>query len=1122
MAFIIHTPNVFEPFKVEKHIHEGGCTIREWLNIRYPDFEEFPTPTVCMVNGSYLLRKDWDREIQPDDIINFVSTPGYGLAAVVAILIIAVAVSVALSFLITPAINPGEQPASDPVFSLKGQQNSVRLGEPIESPYGRNRIYPSFASRPYFEYRNNDQFQFSVFCLGHGEYDIDTVQIGDTAATNFQEVIFEVVPPSKKVTIFPDNVFTSPEAGGQTLYGPNEPEYSSPGWVGPFSTNPVGTTATQLHVDIIFPKGVYRISDSGSTDNYTVRYQIQARRIDDDGNPLSSWEDMFTGLKTETFVSTRLSSSTDVDTFISWEWRRLTVTYTDRSPPFDPLGTVTNSYSDAVPSDDPTDREGTIKTRTEVVTNTNEYIEITASTLTPQRISHASDVTPGRYEVRVRRVSDKALKSRFGNDIIWDAMRTYLEGEQVYGNVTLLAARVKATNNLNERTQVRFNVICTRKLSIRESGGIWSEPQTTRSIVWAFVDVFRNVYGARIFDDTYFDWDALETLDALYESRNEHFDWIFRDPITVWDAARVIARAGRAVPILIGSLISMKRDEEQSIPVTLFNQDNIVRNSFKWDIKLWDLDEHDSVRIEYTDASTGYKQETVLCILPGGTGDNPKDIRLPGIQDRDHAYREGLYIYAQMLYLREQISFSTGLEGYIPAYGDLVAISFDVPRWGQGGYVVHAEQGAEDGWQLWLSEPPSWESEASHAIWLREKNGGLLGPLTAQETDDPRQVLVTITDSAEVDFLLGGENEPMLYVFGVASNVTKYARITRIDPVGSEVIRIEAVNDDPTIYTFDSLSAPALDLADTPPQAPDLPEIDELTITQISSPLRIVQIAWTSTFGAQYYVIQTSQDGNYWTDHGTTVRTAFQLQVPTGTLYVRVAAVNSGQGPWIESTISIKLLSELENHILWEALDWGVRWWEVLNAYGYEIKIYEVADSELVLRKTVEQAIDNRTFEYSYTDALADGIIVRRLVIEVDVLVESGETVVASGDPVDVEIINAIPPAPTSPQAVLDSIDSDGFIYLLSWTNPTEDDLIRVKVWLSPTPGFDPDVVSPTVDEIASAIGYLNVANQALVEIPMDSFGGHDEYHWRVAVFDVWGNEIETNITSEQTIAATT
>lgn len=1125
MAFIIEVPNAFEPLhNIKKHQHPGGVSIREWLRLTYPGFEEFEIPTVCIVNGEALLRKDWDRKIEDNDVVNFVAVP-LGIVTIITIILVAVSISISLYFALAAPGTPGELPASDPVFSTKGQQNQIRLGEPIEVSYGRNRIYPSFAARPYFQYQDNDQFQYALFCIGQGEYEIDQILIGETVIDNFQEVEYEIVRPAAKVTLFPTNVFTSPEAGGQTLFAPNEEEYSGDGFVGPFIANQAGTQTNEIQLDITLPKGIYSTSKKGGLTALSVSIDVQYREIDDAGAPLGDWEIPFIKKKTEVFVSennqeVRTFRGKVIERFNNWEWVRQSLEFTETESGDGPVGTVTNIYSDAIDSNDPTDREGVTWTRIEILPD-EDGIVIEGATTTPQRRTYVLSVPLSRYEVRIRRQDDKVISHRAGHDVVWEGMRAFIDVEPDFGLVTMLAVVIKATNNLNERTQSKFSVVCTRKIPIRESGGWILGPQTSRSIVWALVDVFRNFYGGRIVDDAFFDFDTLEELDDFYTTRGEYFDWIFRDPITVWEAAVTIARVGRAAPILVGSLITMKRDGPLEIPVAMFTPDNIVEGTFTWQVKLWDLDEFDSVRVEYTEASSGFKQETVVATLPDSdaTSDNPEDVRIVGIQDRNHAYREGLYLRATKKYLRENATFETGLEGYIPAFGDLIAVVHDVPRWGQSGYIVHAESIGGSDVQLYLSEPIAFDDSGTYQIYLRGNESQLLGPFTAFETSDPKQVI--IQPSGTIDFLLGGENEPMLFLFGVSGNITKYMKVVKIEPQGGERIKITAVNDEPIIHSFDSLEAPPLGSEIGPPEPPDLPEIEELILTQIDDILLIVQAAWTAAFGAQYYVVQSSEDGVNWTNQGTTTRTAVQLQVFPGDLWVRVAAVNNGQGPWIQAQTSVSHISGLDVTIPWTLLEWEISWGEVLDAVGFEVKVYDNTGSDPVLKKTLQQT--TRTFNYDFLDASDDDNVVREHLVTVDALFIDEDTglTVASGLPAQEDLTQTAPNLPPfNLSSTIDSVDSDEVFWELSWELPAIPDLVRIKVWVSETNGFDPEVEVPVLDETSSSIGPASLPTSTIVSLPFNSFGSIDNHYWRVAIFDPWGDEIDLNISAQQTIPA--
>ena len=147
------------------------------------------------VNGEWLLRKDWERIVVPGDVIEWHEMPQGGntsrsvLQAIQAIVSVYIAVNYgagwALLFSIaaTAVINvlvPLQQPdlclgsMSSPgsVYNGSTSANQARLGQPIPAIYGRHRIFPDYASQPYVEYRDNDQYFFALFCVGQGRYSL--------------------------------------------------------------------------------------------------------------------------------------------------------------------------------------------------------------------------------------------------------------------------------------------------------------------------------------------------------------------------------------------------------------------------------------------------------------------------------------------------------------------------------------------------------------------------------------------------------------------------------------------------------------------------------------------------------------------------------------------------------------------------------------------------------------------------------------------------------------------------------------------------------------------------------------------------------------------------------------
>ena len=613
-------------------------------------------PFICLLNGRPIMRKDWGRIVEHDDIVVFSVLPqgdGGKSDPLRMILMIAVAmfaqwaapqlapamglgsgefaiaavkagIGMIGSALVNALIPPPSPPtpaqsaqlaAPSPTYSLTAQGNAARLGAAIPVQYGRVKFFPDFASMPYTEYAGNEQYLYQLLCLGVGEYSVESINIEDTAISNFEEIEYQVVEPYTSPTLFPQNVITSAEVSGQEL--------TNAGYTGPFTANPSNTDALYLGFDVVTPRGIYYANDQGGLDSVSITVRFQAREIDDSGTPIGSW-----------------------------------VT----------LGTET----------------------------------ITGATTTPQRRSYRYSMTAGRYEVQATRTDVKQTGSRYGHEVVWASVRAYLKETRDFGNVTLLAMRMRATNNLSQQASRLINVVATRKIRTWDSTNGWSATATAnRSIAWAIADILSADYGGGLADSR-ISLAELETLDATWTARGDQFDGRFDGLMALWEGLQKIAQAGRARPYQQNSVVRVVRDEAVSIPVAFFSDRNIVRGSFSVEYMMPTEETADAVQVKYWDEDY-WQQRKVLSQLDGGTANNTTELDLFGVVDRDHAHREGLYVAAANKYRRKVISFTTEMEGFIPSLGDKIIVSHDMPQWGQSGELtaVGTLGGGVDDWSIW-------------------------------------------------------------------------------------------------------------------------------------------------------------------------------------------------------------------------------------------------------------------------------------------------------------------------------------------------------------------------------------------------------------------------------------
>ncbi len=884
-----------------------GGSIGAWVDTQEVDYRG--GPFAIMVIGkdgkSFPLRSEWDStEIQDDESMWVLPHVGdFGLTALIVSLVALVASVVIASMIKPPVI--GERQDADPVYSSRGQRNQNRRTSPIEDPYGRNRLWPSYAAAPYASYIGNNQILYQLFSLGHGEYDIEAIQIEDTAIDNFQEVEYEVIQPNGSVSLFPNNVVSSAAVVGLELLGPNEGLYPTTvsgdvnfpdsGWYGPFAANESNTEASQLQVDVIFPIGIYALtSRSGRQIPLGIDIIFEYRGIDSVGDPVGGGT-----------------------------WSTLKRDNAD--------------YNSA----------------------------------TPIRQTWSKDVPLGRYEVRARRTDDKSEETGWAHTIKWEGLRAFLPSVVNYGEVTLLAVKAQATNNLQGEATSKINVIATRKVPIYDSASAtWSAPTATRNPIWAFTNILKASYGGAM-DDVNIDLDFLSTEAALAATRGETFDWVFDSRVTLWEALKAPAGAMRAVPMLNGAIVTIIRDQLRTVPSQMFSPDTMVKGSFKLQKSLISNDTNDGLVVEYIDHVT-WKSETVDCFLPGDTGINPKRLNLKGVTDRTRAFRFGMYQRSVDRYENSQTRFQTGLEGMLATYGDLVRVSSDVPRWGQSGYIKSIIYSASPAVGFVCSEPLEWEDGGNHVFATRDRFGTVLQyvvtgtnlPETANEVYFGSGLPDAGLAQPDIGIVAGQENqEPPPFSFGKLTP-GKLCRVVGITPSGSEAVGMTCVINDDRRFAYDNTTVAALGV-DVDNTLPALPVVFGLDVIISPTQDSVFIITWGPAVGATSYQVEWSSDGVTYYHLANTSDlsvTSSYLFDGTSRLYIRVAGQNVGLGPWATWNAFLEgtgpLLDDVGNTLLDNSGN-ILQWSGDAAAAGTAFEILNFDGTDRLLRPSGDTTTDN-------------------------------------------------------------------------------------------------------------------------------------------------------------------
>ena len=518
---------------------------------------------------------------------------------------------------------------------------------------------------------------------------------------------------------------------------------------------------------------------------------------------------------------------------------------------------------------------------------------ISGATATPQKRSHRYTVTKGRYEVRAIRVSAKNTNPRYGNTIVWEQLRGYIPDDNEYGDITLLAMRMQATDSLSSQSARRVNCKVQRKLRAWNGTG-FTAPAATRSPAWALLDACTAVYGGR-YPANRVDLAALLYLDGVWAARGDYFDGIFDQKVVLWEVLDTIARVGRAKRYNQGGIIRFARDEAVALPVALFNMRNIVRNTLKVNYLLPGEETADHVIVKYFD-ETYEKLIDVPCVLPGALIQTPAIVTLFGVTNRAQAFREGMYMAAANRYRRQIITFTTEMEGFIPTFGNLIAIAHERLQRSVSGDVLDYDSGTGI---ITLSEPVSFDGD-TYYLAFKKVNGDYSGPWEVTEGADEFHPVLAAT----LDFTPETDNTKVktAFAFGTATGTTKLARVMAIKPIDVFTVSITAVNEDAAVHTADTGTTPPASLYWNLPIPVSRPVITGVSVALGGTPSnpRLV-VTWKGSGGAELFVVESSYDGGNTWERGAEVRVeSASIPAKRGLVRVRVAGIGLAQGNWTQ------------------------------------------------------------------------------------------------------------------------------------------------------------------------------------------------------------------------------
>lgn len=765
-------------------------------------------------------------------------------------------------------------PSASPTYALQAQSNQARLGGAIPEAFGRHKIICDLISQPYVEYVGGSFVRADAFGGFRG-------------------------------------IAAPPPTGDQLVY-----ELFAVG-AGAYEINEVGVATNAVWKDVggatgSYPNLEFEVVPPGAAvtlfpDNVVTSTEVQSIELKGLNEAGYDWSGPFV-----TNASGTDSSQLAVDIALpaglfkinpsTGAMQAATVSFTFEAQEIDDAGAAVGGY-------------------VAIVTQT-----LNLATRDAVRHTFSATVTAGRYRVRAKRTNAKG-DTNTSDTLVWLTMRAFLPSVRTYGDMTVIAVKAKATDHLNGTSAQQFYVIATRKLPRYNTvTHAWSANTATRSIADAVAYLCRSSNNGNIADAAV-DLARLYALHTTWEARGDHFDGVIDTRSTFWENLHLALRPGRAMPLIAGGVVTFVRDEPKTVPRCAFSPRNMQPNSFANAYRVYSSEAPDALVVDYFDERT-WAPLSVFCAFDDSVTDEEEAPRVSlfGVVEREHAWREGMYLLAADRYRRVTSSFSTELEGRVCFKGDLVRVAHWTASWGASFQVLSlAVVSGHD--ILTLSDP--WSVPVGHEadaklITLTTPDGYVYGPVTFELVDDgatTRQAQLRLMTTATVPGLYAGDEphdwgvwsgdglqlERPRAVIGLGTLSPRDCLIQEMKPQGDGVVSITAVVEDSRVHDADE---------DDPPDETAPPVVPAAAVLTISD-LHLDVVAQANGSNQVNVTVIGANDATFFeaqwkwidaADYGpiaSGLDRAFSFASEAGALLVQVRGVGrAGYGNWFVKATS--------------------------------------------------------------------------------------------------------------------------------------------------------------------------------------------------------------------------
>lgn len=426
------------------------------------------------------------------------------------------------------------------------------------------------------------------------------------------------------------------------------------------------------------------------------------------------------------------------------------------------------------------------------------------------------DLTPGRYEVRVRRLNSDIVEPTDSlhnyNKVALLSITAYVKALDANGNpqgplnplpvghLAKTALRLQSTNKANGNVDGINAIVHSIAYSWDRSLQKWIiRPTNNPADLFVYVLMHSaNAYRMTLQDvDLQVDIPALQAWSEFCDDNGYAFNSVITQTQSILDILKDICAAGLASPTYVDGKWSVIVDKPRNYVTQHFTPHN------SWGFESSKLIPRlpDAFRVQFSNEDRAYQPDEVLVFNYGKTASNAEifeELSLPGVTSARQAKRLARWHFAQLKLRPEIYTLNVDFEHLVCTRGDVVQVSHDVPLWGVSSGRVRSVQGNI----ISLSEETYLEAAKQYQIQVRTNTGvgsgihtetlNIVSPTTSGYYSTV-QCLAAIPSTIEVD---------NLFTIGETQKVSQKLVLLSIEYQQNHSAKLTLTDYSPEIYNI--------------------------------------------------------------------------------------------------------------------------------------------------------------------------------------------------------------------------------------------------------------------------------------------------------------------------------